>query len=159
MQNHIKKEEVTLEPTPLLKHTYTTINKSTLSQKQCKFSFQKFMIKAIKTYTSQYNKNMVHNLSDHTTKNEFSVLSKGLFLVRNPTKTFKQEINKSCNKLKTRILKVFFCNSIHDKPPLLREDQTGYPLPLTTLPYSTFSHALDKNSPPSTLHVGRLTLI
>ena len=49
---------------------------------------------------------MIHNLSNHTlTEDEFSVLTKGFSFVRAPTKSFKQETNKSWNKFKTRTLK------------------------------------------------------
>ena len=66
---------------------------------QCISSFGKFMSIFIKTYTFQCNQNVIHNLSDHTlTKNEFSVLAKGLSFVSTPTKTFKQETNKSWDK-------------------------------------------------------------
>ena len=55
---------------------------------------------------------MIHNLSDYTlTEDEFSVLIKGLLFVPTPTKTFKQEINKPCNKFKT----YFFRSNIHDR--------------------------------------------
>ena len=54
-------------------------------QNQRKSSFRKFTTKFIKIYTSQYNKNMIHNLSNHTlTEDEFSVLTKGLSLVPTP---------------------------------------------------------------------------
>ena len=87
----MKTEEVTFEPTPPLKHIYTPPSiKVLFSQNQCKSSFRKFTTKSIKTYTSQYNENMIHNLSDHTlTEYEFSVLTKGLSFVPTPTKTFK----------------------------------------------------------------------
>ena len=63
----------------------------------------------MKPYTYQYNKNLIHNLSDHTlTEEEFSVLTKGLCFVFNPTKTFKQEINKSWSKFKKWMLKQYF---------------------------------------------------
>ena len=70
-------------------HIYTTISKCPLPTKQMqKSSFLKFTTNSIKTYTSQCNKNMIHNLSDHTlTEDEFSVLTKGLSFV--PT----QQIN------------------------------------------------------------------
>ena len=73
---------------------------------------------SIKTYTSQYNKNIIHNLSDHIlTEDKLSVLTKGLFFVPTPTNTFKQDTNKSWNKFKTLMLtQYFFCNNIHDKP-------------------------------------------
>ena len=100
MQNHMKTEEVTLEPTPSLKRIYTSSwIKALFPLNQCISSFCKFMTNFIKTYTSQYNQNVIHNLSNHTlTKNEFSVLTKGLSFVSTPTKTFKQETNKSWNK-------------------------------------------------------------
>ena len=66
--------------TPTKTHIHTTINKSSLL-----FSFCKFTTKSIKRYTSQYNKNMIQNLSDHTlTKDEFSVLIKDLSFVSTP---------------------------------------------------------------------------
>ena len=56
----------------------------------------------MKTYPSQYNKNMIHNLPNHTlSEEEFPVFIKGLFFVPAPTKTFKQEINKSWKKFKS----------------------------------------------------------
>ena len=71
-------------------------------QNQCKFSFCKFTTKSITTYISQCNKNMIHNVSDHTlTEGEFSVLTKCLSFVSTTTKNFKQEKNKSLNKFKT----------------------------------------------------------
>ena len=65
-------------------------------QNQYKSSFRKFTATTTKTYTSQYNKNMIHNLSGPIlTEEELSVLIKGLSFVPTPTKIFKQEINKS----------------------------------------------------------------
>ena len=120
MQNHLKMEEVTLEPTPPLKRIYTPPSiKVLFPLNQCKSSFRKFKTNSIKTYTFQYNKNMIHNLSDHKlTDQEFSVLTKGLSFVPTPTKTFKQKTYKCWDKFKTRILtQYFFRNSTHDKPP------------------------------------------
>ena len=55
----------------------------------------KFTTKSIKIYTSQYNKNMIHNLANHTlTENEFSVFTKGLSFVPPPPKLLnKKQIN------------------------------------------------------------------
>ena len=87
-QNHTKAEEVILEPTPPLKciHKPPSI-KVPFPQNQGKSSSCKFTTKSIKTYTSQYNKNMIHNLSDHTLIDyKFSVLTKGLSLFPSPPK-------------------------------------------------------------------------
>ena len=76
-------------------------------QNQCQSSFRKSTTKSIKTYTSQYNNRYDHTLNE----DEFSVLTKGLsffILFATPTKTFKQETNKSWNKFKTRILTQYF---------------------------------------------------
>ena len=118
-----------------LRHLYTAPSvKILFQQKQCKSSFRKFTVKSIKTYTFQYNKNMIHKISDHAlTENEFSLLTKGLSFSPTPTKTFKQEINNSWSKFKTRMLKqYFFQNSVHENHPILRENQNEYPHPLTT---------------------------
>ena len=96
MQNYMKTEEVTLEPRLPLKRIYTPPSiKVLFPLNQCKSSFRKFTTNSIKTYTSQYNKNMKHNLFDHTlTEEEFSVLTKGLSFVPTPTKiTNKKQIN------------------------------------------------------------------
>ena len=67
MQNHMKTKEVTLEPTPPLERMYTAPSINGLFPlNQCKSSFHKFKTNSIKTYTSKYNKNMIHNLSSHT---------------------------------------------------------------------------------------------
>ena len=81
-----KTEEITLSPTPQLKSIYTPpLIKVLFPPNQYKSSFHKFTTKSIETYTSQYNKNMIHNLSNHTlTEDEFSVLTKGLSLVPTP---------------------------------------------------------------------------
>ena len=107
-----------LEPTPPLKCIYTpTSIKVLFPLDQSKSLFRKFTTNSIKKYTSQCNKNMMHNLSDHTlTEDEFSVLTKGLSFVPTPTKTFQKETNKTWNKFKTRMLtQYFFRNNIHDK--------------------------------------------
>ena len=136
METPAKRGEVILEPAPPLKRIYTPPSiKVLFPQNQCKISFRKFTKNIHKTYTSQHNKNMIHNLSDHTlSDDDFSVLTKDLFFVPTPTKTFKQEINKTCNKFKTRILtqKFFFAATFMIHHPLLRENPTGYPLPLAT---------------------------
>ena len=127
----MKTEEVTLEPTPQLKRIYTPPSiKVLFPQNQCKSSFRKFTTKSIKTYTSPYNKNMIHNLSDHTLiEDEFSVLTKGLPFVPTSTKTFK-ETNKSWNMFTTRMLtQYFFRNNIHDKPPLFKGKSNWTPPP------------------------------
>ena len=116
MQNYMKSKEVTFKPTPPLKRTYTLPSIIVLfPQHQCKSSFRKFTTKSIKTYTTQYNKNMIHNLSNNTlTEDGSSALTKGLSFVPTPTKTFKQETNESWNKFKTRMLtQYFFRNNIH----------------------------------------------
>ena len=67
MQNQMKIEEVTLEPTSPLKRVYTSPSiKNLFPQNQYESSFHKFTTKSIKTYTFQYNKNLIHNLPDHT---------------------------------------------------------------------------------------------
>ena len=93
MQNHIGRQETTLEPTPTLRSIYTPLSiKVLFAQNQCKCSFRKSTATTIKTYTFQYNKNMIHNLSNCTlTEEEFSVLIKVLSFVPTPTKTFKQK--------------------------------------------------------------------
>ena len=111
-------KEVTLQPTPPLKRIYTPPSVKVLFPlNQCKSSFRKFTANSIKAYTSQYNKNIIHNFSDHIlTEDELSVLTKGLSFVPNPTKTFKQDTNRSWNKFKTRMLtQYFFRNNIHGK--------------------------------------------
>ena len=135
MQNHMKVEEVTLDPIPPLKCIYAPPSiKVLFPLNQCKFSFRKFTANSIKTYTSQYRKNMIHNLSDHAlTEDEFSVLTKRLSFVPNTTKTFKQETKKSWSKFKTRMLtEYFFRNNIDDKRSFKRSP-VGHLLPLTTL--------------------------
>ena len=59
----------------------------------------------------------MHNLSDHIlTEDELSVLTKGLSFVPTPTKTFKQDTNRSWNNFKNRMLTQYFLrNNIHDK--------------------------------------------
>ena len=104
-------------------------------QNQCKSLFRKFTTKSMKIYTSQYNKNMIHNVSNHTlTEDELSVLPKGLFFVLTPTKTFKQETNKSWNKFKTRMLTqyFFFATKLIINHPLLKGNPAGHLLPWTT---------------------------
>ena len=67
-------EEITLEPTLPLKRIYTPPSiKVLFPLNQCKSSFRKFTANSIKAYTSQYNKNIIHNLSDHIlTEDELS---------------------------------------------------------------------------------------
>ena len=74
----MKVEEVTLDPIPSLKCIYAPPSiKVLFPLNQCKSSFRKFTANSIKTNTSQYRKNMIHNLSDHAlTEDEFSVLTK-----------------------------------------------------------------------------------
>ena len=137
MQNNLKRVEVTLELMPTLQRTYTPPSiKVLFPQNQCKFSFCKFSTKSIKTYTSQYNRNMIHNLPNHTlTEDEFSVLTKDLPFVSNPIKTFKHDTNRSWDQHNTRMLtQYFFCNNNYDKAPLSRRNPTRHPLPLTTPP-------------------------
>ena len=90
MQYHVKREEATLEPTTPLKRIYTPPSiKVLFPLNQYKYSFRKFRTNCIKTYTSQYNKNMIHNLSNHSlTDDEFSVFIRGLSFVATPTKNF-----------------------------------------------------------------------
>ena len=135
----MKTEEITLEPTPPLKRIYTSplirvLFPLTNANLFCK-SFCKFTANSMKTYTSQYKKN-IHNLSDHILKeDELSVLTKGLFFVPTHTKTFKQNTNKSWSKFKTRMLTQIFFNNIHDTPPpppVSRGSPVGHLLPLTT---------------------------
>ena len=105
MQNHMKTEEVILEPTRPLKRIYTLPSiKVLFPLNQRKSSSRKFTINSIQTYTSQYNENMIHNPSDHTlTEDDLSVLNKDLYFVPTLTKTFKQETNKSWNTFKTHM--------------------------------------------------------
>ena len=59
-------EEIILEPTPPLKRIYTPPSiKVLFPLNQYKYSFCKFTANSIKAYTSQYNKNIIHNFSDH----------------------------------------------------------------------------------------------
>ena len=109
MQNHIGRKEEVLELTSPLRCIYTppSINPKL---NQCKASFKKLV--TIKTYISQYNKNMIHNLSNYTrffhqTETEFSLLTKGLSFVLNPAKALIQEINKSWSKFKICTLKQY----------------------------------------------------
>ena len=159
MLNHTEAEERTLDHTSPRTCIYIPpLIKALFPQHQCKSSFRKFTIKSIKTYTPKYNKNMIHNFSDHTlTEDEFSVLTKGSSFAPTPSRTFQHEMNISWNKFMTRMLtNTFFATSFMiSPPPLLRGNPTGYPLPLTTQPYLIFSHALNKNSAPSTPHVGK----
>ena len=111
-------EEVILELTPSLKCIYTPPSiKVLFPLNQCKSSFRKFTANSIKPYTSQYNKNIIHNFSDRIlTEDKLSVLTKGRSFVPTPTKIFKQDTNRSWNKFKTRMLtQYFFRNNIHDK--------------------------------------------
>ena len=109
-QNHMSTEEITLESTPPLKRIHTPPSmKALFALNQCKFSFHKLTANSIKTQTSQYNKNITHNLSDHKlTEDELSILTKGLSFVPTPTKNFKQDTNIFYNKFKTRILTQYF---------------------------------------------------
>ena len=139
MQNHMKTEEVTLELTPPLKCIYTPRSiKVLFPLNQCKSSFRNFMANSIKTYTSQCNKKMIHNLSNHTlTEDEYSVLTKDLSFVPTPTKTFKKETNKCWNKFKTRMLTqyFFFATAFMTRPsplPFSRRNPIGHLLTLTT---------------------------
>ena len=130
MQNDIKREGVTLEPTPPSTRICTTINKRPLPTKPMQILIPK-IYDQIHQSTSQYNKNIINYLSDYTlTEDEFSVLTKDLSFVSTPTKTLKQEMNKSCNKFKTRVLKqYFFCDNIHDKPLLSKRNASWIPSP------------------------------
>ena len=97
MQNHVNTEEITLEPTPPSKRIYTLPSIKVLFPiNQCKSFFLKFTANSIKTYTSQYNKSIIHNLSDDIlAKDKLSLLTNGLSFVPTPTKTFKQDRNRS----------------------------------------------------------------
>ena len=76
---------------------------------QSKSLFRKFTTNSIKNYSSQYNKNMIYNLSYNTlTEDAYSFLIKGLPFVPTLTKTFKQETNKSWNRFKTCMLTQYF---------------------------------------------------
>ena len=76
MQNHMKVEEVTLDPITPLKCIYAPPSiKVLFPLNQCKFSFRKFTANSIKTYTSKYRKNMIHNLSDHALTEDNSQFS------------------------------------------------------------------------------------
>ena len=66
MQNRVGKKGANFDPTPALKRIYTHPSIKVLFPKnQCNSSFIKFMAKPTKTYTTQYNQNMIHDLSDH----------------------------------------------------------------------------------------------
>ena len=131
MLNHTEAEEASLEHIPPLTRIYTRPSIKTLfPQHQCKSSCRKFTTKSIKTYTSKYNKNMIHKLSDHTlTDDEFSVLTKGLSFVPIPSRAFQHEMNISWNKFKTHMLTYFFRNSIHDKPHPFKRKSNWIPPP------------------------------
>ena len=74
----------------------TRLNKSPGPTKLIQILIPKIHNQFIKTYTSQYNKNMIHSLSYNTlTEDELSVFTKGLSSVTTPTKTFKQKLNES----------------------------------------------------------------
>ena len=123
--------------TPTKTHIQLVSIKVLFPQNQCKSLFRKFTTKSMKIYTSQYNKNVIHNLSNHTlTEDELSVLPKGLSFVLTPTKTFKQETNKSWNKFKTRMLTqyFFFATKFMINHPLLKGNPAGHLLPWTTPP-------------------------
>ena len=101
-ESHENRRSNPWDYTPTKTHIHTIMNKSLFPENQCKSSFHKFTTKSIKTYPSQYNKSMIHNLSNDTlTEDEFSVLTRSLSFVPTATKTFKQDINQSCNKFKT----------------------------------------------------------
>ena len=111
MQNHIGREGATLEPPPPVQRIYTPPSvKILFSQNQCKSSIRKFSAAAIKTYTSQYNKNAIHNPFKPLTLigEEFSDLTKSLSFVPCPMKTYKREITKSWSNFKTYMLKQYF---------------------------------------------------
>ena len=115
-----------------MKHTYTPPSiRVIFRQNQCKSSLRNFTTKSIKSYSYHCRNNMIYNLSDYTlAQDEFSVSTKGLSPVPIPTKTFKQEINKSWNKFKTHTLKQnFFRNIIHDKPPPFKRKSNWIPSP------------------------------
>ena len=61
---------------------------------------------------------------------------KRLFLCSYPHESFSnKKQKKSWSEFKTRMLKqYFFRNSIHENPPLLKENQTEYLISLTTTP-------------------------
>ena len=103
MQNHIGREETTLEPAPPLRRIYTpSLIKVLLPQNQCKSSF---------------------------TKSSFLIL-RILIVCSYPTKTFKQEIKKSCNKFKICIFEqYFFRNNIHGKLPPFKTKSNWIPPP------------------------------
>ena len=79
--------------------------------------------------TLSTKKNMIYNLSDHTTtQGEFSVLVKDFSFVPNPINGFNQEIKKFWNKFKTRMLRLyFFCSNIYGKPPAFKRKSIGIP--------------------------------
>ena len=133
-------EEVALAPTLPFKRIYKPPSIKVLSPlNQCKSSFRKFTANFIKAYTSQYNKNIIRNFSDHiVTEDELSVLTKGLSFVPTPTKTFKQNTNRSWNKFKTRMLtQYFFRNNIHDKISSFKKKSNWTPLTPTDNPTLT----------------------
>ena len=72
----MKTEEGNQEPTPSLKLIYPPPSiKVLFPLNQCKSSFCKFTAYSIKTYTSQCNKNIIHNFSDHFTCTEEDLIS------------------------------------------------------------------------------------
>ena len=141
MQNHMNTEEITLEPTPLSKRIYTLPSiKVLFPLNQCKSLFLKFTANSIKTYTSQHNKSIIHNLSDDIlAKDELSLLTNGLSFVPTPTKTFKQDRNRSWNRFKTRMLtQYFFRKNIHDKIPPFKKKSSWTPPPSESLTLTNF---------------------
>ena len=131
-QNHMNSEKIILEPTPPLKRIYTLPSTIVLFPlNQCKSSFRKFAANSVKAYTSQYNKNIIHNLSDPIlTEDELSVFTKVLTFVPTLTKSFKQDTNRSWNKFKTRMLtQYFFLNNIHDKISPFKKKSSWTPPP------------------------------
>ena len=89
----MKKEEVTVKPTPPLKRIYTPPSiKVVFLQNQSKSPSCKFTTKSIKIYASQYNKNMIHNLSNHRLiEDESSVVTKDLSKFSPPPKTLNKK--------------------------------------------------------------------
>ena len=157
MQNKVWKKGANFDPTPSLKRIYTPPSiKVLFHQNKCNPSLRKFMAKSIKTYFTQYNQNMIHNLSDHIlNEDEISVFTKALSFVPTPTARNKkiQEIHKAWNNFKTRMLKQYFSrNSIYDKPSPFKKKSNWTPPSSNTILISFFTSVEQELNSISTPH-------
>ena len=131
MQNKVWKKGANFDPTPSLKRIYTPPSiKVLFHQNKCNPSLRKFMAKSIKTYFTQYNQNMIHNLSDHIlNEDEISVFTKALSFVPTPTarnKKFKK-FTKLGTILKHACLSIIFpATAFTISHPPSRKSQTGH---------------------------------